>query len=302
MHPTGFLIVLAIVAFAPLAIAGWNRRYVALRRLAAYENVQDLAIPIDSGPADTALSRWLLRAGYRRDDAASLFVGATIGCALLGLIVGQAYRVAAQSALVDRVATVPGGAGEAMAGILQGGSWILFILGGLAPMSIVRSVRRARARAIEQDLPLALEMLATMADAGLSFDAALGNIIRTRGTRRPLNSEFAKFQIDMLAGMPRAQALRQLARRVHLPALSGFTSALIQAELVGASIAETLQHQAADLRQRRREEALLHAQAMPVKLVFPLVICFLPGVFLSTLAPAIYQMFQVADSVLRSGQ
>ena len=65
-------------------------------------------------------------------------------------------------------------------------------------------------------------------------------------------------------------------------------------------MAETLQHQADDLRQRRREEALLQAQALPVKLVFPLVICFLPGIFVSTLAPAIYQMIQVANGVLRS--
>ena len=66
-------------------------------------------------------------------------------------------------------------------------------------------------------------------------------------------------------------------------------------------MAETLQHQADDLRQRRREDALLQAQALPVKLVFPLVVCFLPGIFVTTLAPVIYQMVQVADSVLRSG-
>jgi len=105
----------------------------------------------------------------------------------------------------------------------------------------------------------------------------------------------------MVAGVPRAQALRQLARRVHLPALTSFASALIQAEQIGASVAETLQLQAADMRQRRREEALLRAQALPVKLVFPLVICFLPGVFLSTLAPVLFQMLQVANSVIRTG-
>jgi tight adherence protein C len=68
---------------------------------------------------------------------------------------------------------------------------------------------------------------------------------------------------------------------------------------VGASIAETLRHQADDLRQRRREQALVVAQALPVKLVFPLIVCFLPGIFISTLGPVLYQMIQVADSVLR---
>ena len=54
--------------------------------------------------------------------------------------------------------------------------------------------------------------------------------------------------------------------------------------------------------QRRRENALLKAQALPVQLVFPLVICFLPGIFLSTLAPVLYQMIQVAEGVLGAGQ
>jgi pilus assembly protein TadC len=96
-------------------------------------------------------------------------------------------------------------------------------------------------------------------------------------------------------------ALRQLANRVGVSALTRLTSALIQADLVGASVADTLEHQAEDLRQRRREDALLQAQALPVKLVFPLVICFLPGIFVSTLAPVLYQMVLMADSVLSSG-
>ena len=75
---------------------------------------------------------------------------------------------------------------------------------------------------------------------------------RARGTDRPLSSELINFQGDVLAGIPRVQALRQLARRVDVPSLTRFTSALIQAEQAGASMAETLQHQADDLRQRRR--------------------------------------------------
>lgn len=301
MEMLGILVFAAAIVLTWWAIVSWNRRHRALQRLHEHDDVHTIAIGGDMAVADNALSRWLARAGYRRPDATTLFLAATIGCGFIGLAIGQIYRVTLQTSLIERVIPIPGTAGEALAEVLSGGAWVLFILAALTPMSIVRSARRARAIAIEQDLPLALEMLATMAEAGLGFDAALTNIIRTRGGGRPLAAEFNKFQLDMLAGMPRPQALRQLARRVHVPSLTSFTSALIQAELVGASIAETLQHQAADLRQRRREEALLHAQAMPVKLVFPLVICFLPGVFLSTLAPAIYQMFEVANGVLRSG-
>jgi tight adherence protein C len=79
-----------------------------------------------------------------------------------------------------------------------------------------------------------------------------------------------------------------------------FISALIQAEQTGASLADTLRRQADDLRDRRKMQALLQSQALPVKLMFPLIACFLPGIFVSTLAPVLNQMIRVADSVLRT--
>ncbi len=250
--------------------------------------------------AENALSQWLARAGHRGATAPGIFIATTVGFMVAGLILSQIYRLLLFRPLVDMVVAVPGSAGDMMTLVLQTGPWIIFVIAAFIPAIVVRSQRRARIAAIEQDLPLALELFATMAEAGLGFDAALAKIIRAQGDGRALSNEFINFQHDMLAGIPRSQALRQLARRVDVSSLTSFTSALIQAEQVGASMAETLQHQAEDLRQRRRENALLQAQALPVKLVFPLVICFLPGIFISTLAPVLYQMVQVADSVLRS--
>jgi tight adherence protein C len=152
---------------------------------------------------------------------------------------------------------------------------------------------------IEQDLPLTLELLATLAEAGLSFDAALQRILDSQPATRPLASEFLQFQSELLSGLPRMQALRQLARRIQVISVTIFVSALIQAEQVGASLSDTLRRQADDLRDRRREHALLLSQGLPAKLVFPLVICFLPAIFVSTLGPTLYQLFQVADSVIR---
>jgi tight adherence protein C len=246
------------------------------------------------------LASWLARAGYRGPNAPLLFITATLAGVGGGFVAGQIYRLRLLGPLVDLVSSAPGSTADVLAAILQGGPWILFLLAGLAPTLIVRTQRRLRVGAVERDLPLVLELFATMAEAGLGFDAALAQIVRARGSERPLMVEFNNFQIDTLSGVPRIQALRQLARRVDVASLTRFTSALIQAELAGASIAETLQHQATDLRERRREDALLQAQALPVKLVFPLVICFLPSIFVSTLAPVIYQMIQVANSVLRS--
>ena len=295
----GVVIVVATLVAAYVAGKSWSVRQRALRRLYAQDE-QGAAPGLEPSGSDSALARWLARAGYRRPNAPGIFVMATAACVGAGVVVSQIYRLILFRPLVDMVANVPGSAGDMLFLVLQSGSWILLCVAGLVPALAVRRARRSRVRAIEQDLPLALELFATMAEAGLGFDAALAKIVRAQGADRALVSEFVNFQHDMVAGIPRTQALRQLARRVDVPSLTSFTSALIQAEQVGASMAETLQHQAVDLRQRRRENALLQAQALPVKLVFPLVVCFLPGIFVSTLAPVLYQMVQVANSVLRS--
>lgn len=294
---SGLVVVGLIVGASYVLARSWAVRERALRRL--YVNDPG-ALASDRAESDSRLSLWLARAGYRRSNATDIFVVATIACATAGVIASQLYRLMLLGPLADMVAAVPGSAGDMLVLILQLGPWIVLVLAASVPTLLVRGARRARVVAIERDLPLTLELLSTMAEAGLGFDAAISRIVKVQGSGRPLVGEFVNFQHDMLAGIPRAQALRLLARRVDVPSLTGFASALIQAEQVGASMSETLQHQAVDLRQRRREQALLQAQALPVKLVFPLVICFLPGIFVSTLAPVIYQMIQVADSVLRS--
>jgi tight adherence protein C len=275
----------------------WRVRRRALVRLYA---IDAPVAAVESSSRDNALAQWLARAGYRRPESQSLFLSTTVAAAAAGVVLSQVYRLFLFESLLNAIVGVPGSAGDVLALVLQGGPWIVFLIAALGPTIAVRTRRRARMQAIEEDLPLALELFATMAEAGLGFDAALARIVRAQGSDRALASEFVNFQHDMLAGVSRTQALRQLARRVDVPSLTSFASALIQAEAVGASMAETLQHQAVDLRQRRRENALLQAQALPVKLVFPLVICFLPSIFISTLAPVIFQMIEVADSVIRS--
>src|SRR5262245_51623759 len=277
----------------------WSIRRGALMRLYALDDSAPV-VGRDASARDGALARWLARSGYREPNAQMVFIATTVACVLVGVVVSQFYRLILLRPLLNAIANVPGSAGDLLALVLFAGPWILLMVSGFVPTLVVRAARRSRVRAIEQDLPLALELFATMAEAGLGFDAALGKVVRAQGSSRPLASEFLNFQHDMMAGMSRTQALRQLARRVDVPSLSTFTSALIQAEQVGASMAETLQHQANDLRQRRRENALLQAQALPVKLVFPLVVCFLPGIFATTLAPVLFQMVQVANGVLLS--
>jgi pilus assembly protein TadC len=154
--------------------------------------------------------------------------------------------------------------------------------------------------AIEQDLPLTLDLLATLAEAGLSFDAALDRVLETQRRERPLAEDFRLFRLEILTGRGRVDALQRLNQHVNVPWFGIFVSALIHAEQVGAGLAATLRAQADDLRNRRRERALALAMAVPVKLLFPLITCFLPGIMIAALGPIIFQIVQVLDQFTRS--
>jgi len=156
-----------------------------------------------------------------------------------------------------------------------------------------------RVEAVELDLPLTLELLSTMSEAGLGFDAALLRLAETRLAERPLAQEFRSYQADMLAGRPRVQCLRRLSDRLRMPVVATFVSALVQAEQLGMGIAQVLRRQADDVRERRRERANAFALSLPVKRVIPLVVCFLPGLFVWTMGPFFVQLFQLADTFTR---
>ena len=151
---------------------------------------------------------------------------------------------------------------------------------------------------MEQDLPLSLELLATLSEAGLGFDAALARLLESLGDDRPLAREFRSYQADLLAGRTRVESLRRLARRLEVTSMAILVSALVQAEQLGSGIAQALRRQADDLRDRRRERANAFAMALPVKRMFPLVVCFMPGIFIWTLGPFFVQLFQIADNLM----
>jgi tight adherence protein C len=198
-------------------------------------------------------------------------------------------------AMMASVEMVPGGVGEVFLPAVWIAPWFLFLFPALVPTLAVRAGRRKRMEVVEQDLPLALELFATLSEAGMAFDAALERVLGTRLGERPLAREFRSFQGDLLAGRPRVQALRRLSSRIEVPSMAVFISAIVQAEQLGMGIAQVLRRQADDLRDRRRERANTFAQQLPVKRVIPLVVCFLPGLFVWTLGPVFVQLFQMAE-------
>jgi len=248
------------------------------------------------------LRHWLSRAGFRRRGAPVAFVVACIGA--LTLASGATFLWLGADlgeSLAEGVGVFPGPAGALTALVLQAGPLIVFLVLALAPWLVVRSARRSRVAAIEQDLPVTLELLATLGSAGLGFDAAVDRLLASQPARRPLVEELRFYQRDALAGTPRVEAFRRMAERVDVPAVTVLATALAQAEEMGSSLGGVLRTQADDLRNLRRERALAEAESLEVKLVFPLVICFLPGIFVAAAGPAFYQFVQLIDRIVREG-
>ena len=305
-----FRITLAIIGLAGLlatVIVTWRwlvlrakaqqRWYEPLRRDAA--TADDLAA---GGGLDRrgGLGRWLYRAGFRGTAAALLFLLANGSCIACGLTIALVFTFSGLQDLMERtVVLVPGGVGETFLPAVWIAPWLIFVMIGCTPWLIVRRARRKRVEQIEQDLPLALELLSTLSEAGLGFDTALTRILKTRLSGRPLAADFQIFQADLLAGRARTESLRRLSARIDLPSVSVFVSALVQAEQLGMGIARVLRQQADDVRSRRRERAIAFANALPTKRVIPLVACFLPGLFVWTLGPAFVQLFKMAETFIQ---
>lgn len=284
----------------------WVRRLGILRQ--TRERVFDVAAPLPAGP--TVLDQeeqgwlrwWLFRAGYRTPSALPVFLTFVFVTSALGLLAGLLLHLSGlpqQSARL--LGIVPGGVGDLFLPLVYLAPWAAFLIPTSLPWLWVRAVRRRRVAQVEQDLPITLELLATLGEAGLGFDAALERILASQSGERPLAQEFRLFQLEILAGRPRVQCLRRLGRRLDVSALTIFISALVQADQVGAGTADVLRRQADELRSRRREDALTKAAALPVKLLFPLVICFLPGIMVAALGPAFYQIFQFLEGLTRTG-
>ena len=152
-------------------------------------------------------------------------------------------------------------------------------LGWMYPTLWLSEKRNMRRRKVIKDLPTYLDFITMAVEAGLNITGAIEQAVQ-KGPTGPLGQEFARMLRDLRAGLPRSEALRRMADRMDISQISNFTSALIQADRVGASLSETLRAQAG----QRREERFLRAEKLaleaPVKMMLPLVMFFFPLIFL----------------------
>ena len=144
---------------------------------------------------------------------------------------------------------------------------------------------RSRQGRILRAIPDTLDLLTVSVRAGLSFDGALSKVVEK--TRGPLADEFRRSLAEVRVGKVRRDALRDIVGRTEVPSLTNFIGAIIQAEQLGVPIAKVLQVQSEQLRIERRQHAEEMAQKAPIKMLFPLVGCIFPSLFIVILGPAL---------------
>ena len=202
--------------------------------------------------------------GLRGADWVGVKLLSLIGFAVLGFLIGLLLGGAVFGLLFAAV-----GAG----------------IGYMAPEFWLGRKIRARSYAMVLQLPDALDLLTISVEAGLGFDAALAKVVEKM--EGPLVDEFRQALAEVRMGRPRREALRDVSNRADAQSVSNFVGAIVQAEQLGVPIAKVLQIQSNQLRIERRQRAEEAAAKAPVKMLFPMVGCIFPTIFIVILGPAV---------------
>ncbi len=164
------------------------------------------------------------------------------------------------------------------------------LLGYMGPEFWLGARVRSRQGKIIKQIPDALDLLTISVRAGLGFDAALGKVVEKMDG--PVIDEFRRALAEVRVGKARRDALRDIIPRTEVPALTSFIGAIIQAEQLGVAISKVLQVQSEQLRIERRQRAEEAAAKAPIKMLFPLVGCIFPSLFVVILGPALILIMQ----------
>jgi tight adherence protein C len=169
------------------------------------------------------------------------------------------------------------------------------VLGFFGPDAWLSRKVAERTAEMQRSLPDVLDLLVISVEAGLGFDSALARVVST--VPGALTEEFFRMLQETRVGVGRRDAMKHLLERTDLDELRSFLLAMMQAEAFGVSIARVLRVQADEMRIKRRQRAQEKAFAAPVKIVFPLVFCIFPALFIVLLGPAAIQISETFSTM-----
>ncbi len=191
------------------------------------------------------------------------------------------------------VAAAAGGLRLATSGVSRGALaqvLLLLVVAYIAPDAVLARRAGERQGLIEKELPDVIDQITVSVEAGLGFDAALARAARTG--KGLFAQELVRVLQDIQIGLSRDAALDRLLDRTDIADLRHVVLAIRQSERYGLPVANILRIQAGELREKRRARAEERAMQIPVKIVFPLVFCILPALFVVVLGPAALQIYE----------
>jgi tight adherence protein C len=219
----------------------------------------------------------LANAGYRHPQAQMVLLASKTLLALIGLVVGVAAAVSTQQPVQMILGIGAFGAGL---GFMLPNGWL----------SMAASGRRQKLR---YGLPDTLDLMVVSVESGLALDAAIKRVGEEMATVHPeLSEEMRIATMETQMGIPRAEALENMARRCGVDEMRSLVSVVLQAEKFGTSIAKALRNQADSIRTKRRQAAEERAQKTAVKLMIPLVLFIFPAMGVVLGGPAVLKMIQ----------
>jgi tight adherence protein C len=225
--------------------------------------------PKEMGP----LRLRLVQAGYRREEALTIFFGMRVAFALL-LFAIFATSIFARPNIMVALAAMG--------------------LGYVLPGMLLARMAKRRSHRIRLSLADMLDLLVVSVEAGLGLDQALQRVGQELAFAYPeLSDELRLINLELRAGKPRAEALRNLADRTGVDDLSSLVTMLIQTDKFGTSVAQALRVYSETLRTKRRQRAEEAAAKTGVKMVFPLVTCIFPAIWVITIGPAAIKFITV---------
>jgi tight adherence protein C len=248
--------------------------FVERALLPALSSLGNIAKRLTPGDSRVRIERRLALAGSPQGWTPERVAAAKLAGAVLGGVLGVA------------LAKIAGASGPSFIGL----GILIAGFGFFIPNAILASRAEDRQEEIRKVLPDTMDLLTISVEAGLGFDAAVAQVM----TNVPgvLSQEFSRMLQEMRLGVGRQDAFRNLADRTDVEELRSFILAMVQADKFGVSIANVLRAQAHELRIKRRQRAEEKAMKVPVKILFPMIFCVMPALFVVILGPGAIRIVQ----------